>query len=533
MLKVFLVEDEATIRETLRDTVPWNSCGYVFAGEASDGEVALPLIAKTRPDVLITDIKMPFMDGLTLASIVRSEFPEIKIVIISGYDDFEFAKKAIEFGASEYLLKPVTKTNLVKVLDELRVKIEKERLREDDSSKFSIDTQEYELLARRTFIEHIVEGKASVQKIYEDAGKLELDIRASYYSLALFTIPSSETTDEDEALREKILAFILKYPEYILIRWTITSYLVLIKGEKDKVTQATDSLIAEVSEACTSEASSAEWYIAVGTPVERLSSLSKCYKETSIYWALRYINPDCHILTIKSTGDFLHNGDVTDLSQIDVSRLRPDILLTVMKSASLEEVPSFVHEFLLSLNGAISSQAFCHYLMLNCRFIAVDYIMSLGVDHKLFLSEIACLDMAENTVTTQNLKYYLTEILLQTVKIRTNKSTNRYMDILGRATAYIDSHYTDEDLSLNVVAGACEVSSNYLSAMFSQEMKITFVEYVTNKRMNRAKQLLKTTENKSGEIASLVGYKDSHYFSSLFKKTQGMTPREYRMQDKV
>lgn len=531
MLKVFLVEDEATIRETLRDTVPWNSCGYIFAGEASDGEVALPLITKIRPDVLITDIKMPFMDGLSLASMVRQEFPEIKIVIISGYDDFDYAKKAIELGVSEYLLKPVTKSNLVKVLDELRVKIEEEKSN-DDATKYDVDSQEYELFARRNFIERIVEGKASIQKIYEEAAKLEIDIRASSYSLALFTIPGSEKTDEDEALREEILAYILKYPEYILIRWNITSYLVLIKSEPDKIDQAIKSLIAKVSDTCTSEASSGDWHIAVGTPVERLSALPECYKETSTYWALRYINPDCHVLNKKTSGDLLNTGAVTDLSQVDISRLKPDILLTVMRSASIEEIPSFVNEFLLSVGGATSSQAFCHYLMLNCRFIAEDYVSSIGFDRKAFLKEITCLDLVDSTVTTSVLKRYLTEILLQTVKIRTNKSANQYMDILGRATAYIDNHFTDEDLSLNVVAGAVEVSSNYLSAMFSQEMKITFVEYVTNKRMSLAKKLLRTTDLKSGEVASEVGYKDPHYFSSLFKKTQGMTPRDYRVQAK-
>lgn len=532
MLKVFLVEDESTIRETLRDTVPWESCGYMFVGEASDGEVALPLIAKTRPDVLITDIKMPFMDGLALSAMVRDEFPEIKIVIISGYDDFEYAKKAIELGVSEYILKPITKINLVKVLDDLRVKIEDERSREIDNNRRAMDSQEYELFAHRSFMERIVSGKISVQKIYEEAAKLDIDIRASSYSLAFFTIPSSETSDEDEALREEILAYILKYPEYLLIRWSTTSYLVLIKGEADKVDQAIKSLVAEVNNTCSKEASSNNWYIAVGTPVERLSALPECFKETSTYWALRYINADCHVLNVKTAGDLLSNGAVTDLSQVDLGMLKPEILLNVMRDASIEEIPSFVNEYLLSLGGVISSQAFCHYLMLNCRFLATDYIVSLGIEQSALLNEISCLDMTEGTVTVQNLKAYLTDVLLQTAKIRANQSSHQYIDILKRASSYIDAHYTDENLSLNMVAGAVGVSSNYLSAMFSQEKKITFVEYVTYKRMERAKKLLRTTELKSGEVAYEVGFKDPHYFSSLFKKTQGMTPREYRLQVK-
>ena len=103
MLKVFLVEDESVVRESLRDNIPWKEYGFSFVGEASDGEVALPLIRKTAPDVLITDIKMPFMDGLSLSHIVKKEFPSMRIVIMSGYDDFEYAKRAIKEGVDQYI----------------------------------------------------------------------------------------------------------------------------------------------------------------------------------------------------------------------------------------------------------------------------------------------------------------------------------------------------------------------------------------------------------------------------------------------
>ena len=118
MLKVFLVEVETLIREGLRDRIPWEQYGFRFVGEAGDGEMALPLIRKTRPDVIITDIKMPFMDGLELSRIVKEEFPKTKILIVSGYDDFEYAREALTIGVDQYILKPVTRMNLRKVLEE-------------------------------------------------------------------------------------------------------------------------------------------------------------------------------------------------------------------------------------------------------------------------------------------------------------------------------------------------------------------------------------------------------------------------------
>ena len=159
MLKVFLVEDETVIREGLRDRIPWEQYGYRFVGEAADGEVALPLIRKTRPDVLITDIKMPFMDGLSLSRIVREEFPKTKILIISGYDDFEYAREAISIGVDQYILKPVTRMSLRKVLQELKEKIEAEQEQEDFQSKLANEMHEYEQFSIRHFFEQVLEGE--------------------------------------------------------------------------------------------------------------------------------------------------------------------------------------------------------------------------------------------------------------------------------------------------------------------------------------------------------------------------------------
>jgi len=223
MLRVFLVEDESIIRETLRDTVPWAQYGYSFAGEAGDGEMALPLIRQVKPDVLITDIRMPFMDGLALSELVSREFPEMKTVIISGYDDFEYARKAISIGVDRYLLKPITKRALLDVLEELKEKIEGERANRSYLAQFHQEAEEYEQYTRRVFFERVVAGQLSVQEIYESAAKLDIDLRAQCYSLAFFSVlpepsASAEAYSEPGArLRDALLEHFLKYPEYILL----------------------------------------------------------------------------------------------------------------------------------------------------------------------------------------------------------------------------------------------------------------------------------------------------------------------------
>ena len=127
MLKVFLVEDEVVMRNGIKNNIPWEQEGFEFAGEASDGELAYPLIKKEKPDILITDIRMPFMDGLELSRLVKKELPQIKIIILSGYNEFDYAKTAINIGVTDYLLKPISSAKLLEAVKKVADMIEKEQ----------------------------------------------------------------------------------------------------------------------------------------------------------------------------------------------------------------------------------------------------------------------------------------------------------------------------------------------------------------------------------------------------------------------
>ena len=528
MPRVFLVEDESTIRSTLRDTVPWGQLGYEFVGEATDGEMALPLIGSTHPDVLITDIKMPFMDGLSLSKLVLKEFPNTKIIIISGYDDFEYARQAIEIGVEQYLLKPITKANLMKVLREVKEKIEQEQEQRNYQAQFQRDSQEYEQFARRSFMEQVVAGKLSVQQIYEDAGRLGLELRAQSYCIALFSAMGETYSDTDARVREDLLGHFMKHPEYLLLRWNLTTYMLLIMGEKSRMDSYIQSCIAAITNRYSVYDGQKPWYAAVGMTAGRLSQLPECYEDVSRLWAYRYIQPDTHILTSETVKTPGAGAASNDIENFDVNKFNQEILLEIMRSAAPEEIPNIISEFLLDISEAVRSQPFCHYVMLSTRFTAIQFVTSLGVKQEKLLEGVTCQDLMEQTVEMQDLRRYMSEFLMQAVKIRIARSANQYKDILGRAVDYIDANFTDDSLSLNMVAKEVNISANYLSAVFSQEMKSTFVEYVTSKRMAKAKELLRTTDKHSGEIALEVGYKDPHYFSFLFKKTQGLTTREYR-----
>lgn len=167
MVKVYLVEDEIIIRQSIKNSIDWEKEGYEFVGDASDGELALPVILKEKPDILITDIRMPFMDGLELSRMVKAELPDIKIVILSGYDDFEYAKQAIKIGVAEYLLKPVSSAVLLEHLSEIAEKVRDER--EDLALKkvYYQEMQENEEFIKMKFLGELISGKMSLADALE------------------------------------------------------------------------------------------------------------------------------------------------------------------------------------------------------------------------------------------------------------------------------------------------------------------------------------------------------------------------------
>ncbi len=539
MLKVFLVEDESIVREGLRDNIPWQQWGYQFVGEASDGEMALPLIQKLKPDVLFTDIKMPFMDGLSLSRIVHQEFPDMKIIIISGYDDFEYARQAIAVGVEQYLLKPITRANLQKVLAELKTKIETEREQRNYQEKYQNETRAYEQFSRTNFFVKVFEGRMPVQDIYEEAAKLSLKINAPCYNLLMFTLTEKRGGEnsgfESETFartREEMLRYFVRYPEHLVFRWNVNTYGVLIKGNPEQMKELTARNLENLERICKPAEGDLDWYAAVGEPVERLSMLAECYGKVNHLFAYRFLMPSVHIFTSEVTDNYMPLEASGKIGDIDYAKVRPELINDFLQQGSHAEIAEFVEGWVLSIQEALKSRLFQNYLVFHIHFVTMAYVESIGYDKKQFLELLGEEQIQEVNLGIEELSAYICNILEKAMELRDRESDNQGRKALKRALEYIEENYMQETLSLNTVAGEVGVSANYFSAIFSQAMDVTFVEYVTQKRMEKARKLLRQTEKHSGDIALEVGYKDPHYFSFVFKKTQGCTPREYRLSAK-
>ena len=542
MLKIFLAEDEVVVRETIKRMIPWEELGFELVGEAADGEMALPLLIRQQPDLLITDIKMPFMDGLTLARLAKKEIPGLKVVILSGYDDFNYAKQAIGIGVEDYLLKPITKNALIERLSEIRSRYEHEKTQKEYYEKFQREMQAYEKNSSRDFFEALVGGSMDMMEVYKRAEKLGLDIVAEAYNVLIFTMNCDEdfsgqrdeySSWEAESL-ELLENFFAGHSSAMLFRSNIFSYGVLLKGQRETIEENTRACVDEIRKILSRQDGRREWFLAVGQSVERLSQIQKSYHTASRAFSQRYLY-DENILyydemeTMEHPGGQAETEDNAYLQKVDVNALNPAILQKFLSNGLQEETENFVKDYFYAIGQEpMESLVFRNYVILNVRFSVISFIKGLGCDTNEMESADTEEVLAESGKNMESAIAYAKKMISQAIEIRDQNSGNKNRSILKTAVDFIDSHYMDEEISLNTVANVANVSSNHFSALFSQNMGQTFIEYLITLRMNKAKELLRCTGMRSSEIAGEIGYKDAHYFSYLFKKTQGMTPSDYR-----
>ena len=540
MLKIFLAEDEVIVRETIKRMIPWEELGFELVGEAADGEMALPLLLRQKPDLLITDIKMPFMDGLTLAKVAKKEIPGLKVVILSGYDDFNYAKQAINIGVEDYLLKPITKNALIERLTEIRSRYEHEKTQKEYYEKFHREMQAYEKNSSRDFFEALVSGSMDMMEIYRRAEKLGLDIVAEAYNVLIFTMNCEEDFSgqkegysewEAESL-EMLEEFFAENTSAMLFRCNIFSYGVLIKGQKDTIEENTRSCVNEIQRILDRKRQKRQWFVAAGEPVERLSQIQKSYYSASRAFSQRYLYDENILYYDEMTSMEKKNvteDDSTYLQKVDVNALNPAILQKFLSNGLLEETENFVKDYFYAIGQEpLESLVFRSYVTLNVRFSVMSFLKEIGCDTRTLEQEDTEDVLSESGKSLENTIAYAEKIISQAITLRDQNSGNKNRSILKTAVDFIDNHYMEEDMSLNKAANAANVSANHFSALFSQNMGQTFIEYLTNLRMNKAKEYLRCTSMRSSEIAGEIGYKDAHYFSYLFKKTQGMTPSDYR-----
>lgn len=530
MIKVFLVEDEFIIREGIKNNIDWTSRGYEFCGEAGDGELAFPMIQKLKPDIVITDIKMPFMDGLELSKLIKKELPETEIIILSGHEEFEYAKEAIRIGVAEYLLKPINGEDLLKEIDEVASKIIERRKESEIKKQYLQEMQENILKERKVLFQDLVSGSKSLSELLEMAGRLGIDLSAMCYNIVLFKVQSAHHAYNEYSNSlieiEKRLNQINNKAVLIFDR-NLEGKALLFKADSKEVLESIQSDYLSCMEDIFGEYDHVYYFGGIGEPVNRLSELPDSFERAGRAFAHRYLMKDSCILNCKDLEQALYpEKEDFNISNVDTKQIDRRKIKGFLKLGEPEEVTYFVEEFFRDLGpNAMKSNIFRQYITMDAYFCVIDFLVELKIPKE----EIEPLDITSGVLQSKESSMaYVVRIIKKALELREQASLNRYDDIVKEVMEYIQDNYADEDISLNLLASHVNFSPNHLSMIFSQQTGQTFIKYLTDFRMNKAKELLRCTSKRSSVISTEVGYKDPHYFSYLFKKTQGMTPTQYR-----
>lgn len=507
---VFLIDDEIEVREGIRRRINWAEEGFEYCGDASDGEVAIPMINQLQPDIVITDIRMPFMDGLEVSRILRSKMPWVKIIILSGYDEFEYAREALRMHVHEYCLKPLSSSDLLQILHRVAKQIDHEAAESKRLADLQNRAQQHLSLTREAFLHELCKGTFSTSEAIQQATELDIDLIAKCYFVM---IVESETSDPNMIHRDdppclnykrnaKETVYIFKGTTVSELKQQATH----LKGQwLEKVEQHPESPIT----------------FGFGKVKGRIQDIARSFaeadEEKSYYGMIRKVSPSA----LKETEN-------------ETSRFDRNQLIDFLKFGDVVHIHDFSQSYASHLKEMrLKTPFFLYYVLMDFTITVIHHVEEWETDPSVLLQKIGQLENKIRWIKNhEGVVHYMEEILYLVIETR-EQANNKFHSVIQKAKDHMHKHYHDSQLSLQTVANAVNVSPSYFSHIFSQETGHTFTEYLTLIRIGRAKELLKTTSDRTYEIAHKVGYSDPHYFCHLFKKATGMTTKEFKSRGQI
>jgi two-component system response regulator YesN len=515
--KVFFVDDEASMRAGIRNSVDWENSNFILAGEAPDGEMALSHMQDILPDILITDVRMPFMDGLELSERAKLAMPWIKIIILSGHDEFEYAKQAIAIGVEDYLLKPITSAMLMETLNKVAARIEEEK-KEFKHVQAMIEGEK-SIKAER-LISDLLFGGIDPDLATAAAKDLSCPIDANCYLVMYieFHRSSDEGYDVLNDACECALGILGGLETVLSLRQGADRLICVLKGRDDRSLEEEAYALAQVVKQEVERNRPCLAAIALGNVVFDIRDWPNSLADADV--SRQYMN-----LTKRS--QIISVRDVRADNLIPFSELDKLPTTDKLRYASKADISKLVAAHLD--NASYTSFVYANYVIMDILLSASKIIEELGGSTQKVLAEYSDINrLLEAFSEAEKMNTLLTAIFEKVIAFRDKAAGSKYQEVIAKAQTYIQKNYSDKDISLHSVAKEVNFSPNHFSTVFSQEMGETFISYVTRLRLERAKLLLKTTKMRTSDIGYEVGYNDTQYFSYVFKKNTGMTPKDFR-----
>ncbi len=529
MYKVLLVDDEPEVILAVIKKMEWEKLGFEVIGHALNGEEALEMAEANTPDVVMTDIKMPFMDGLTLSRKLKENYAGIKIIIFSGFDEFEYAREAIKIEVEEYILKPMKLDELTGIFSRIKDLLDKER-----NEKINIDKlKEYYLnslpIMQDQFFIGLIEGRMEEEQIESYKNNYQIKMNGPTYGVTVYRVCAQLDKEENKLeMKQELQKISVKHivdenlEEFDFNSFAYFEQIIHITNFNE--TKNIKRYVDQVDKICklVERMLGVHVVAGIGKNVTQLSHLKFSYEGA------------------KNAAFYRGSGGVSHATYIE--ELQP--ALNEMVSLDDQNIQAIITEIKMGDKEKLTHQIEKFIEAMKERKLSIQQlqIILMGITTELYkLSGAYDIDMSE--VFGDNLDIYqkvlhfngledvqawLTQVCLLVRKSISKERKNTAKVIIDKAVMYMEENYGDCTLSIEKICSELNVSSAYFSTIFKRETGKTFLNYLTEIRMEKAILLLDGTEEKTYIISEKVGYSEPNYFSYVFKKKYGMAPSKYR-----
>lgn len=533
MYKLILADDEAEIREGLKEVVPFEQLGFTVVAEAANGMEALTLCEQLEPDLLITDIRMPLLDGLSLCRRVRESSPATQFIILSGYDDFEYARQAIEVKTMGYLLKPISSAEFCDVLRDAKQTLDEAFNKRRDVKRLQEYFRESLPLLRETLLSSMLSGYVSERRVKESVERYDIDLSADGYVTCIIQIDERSDSGDigDHELRifavKNILTEVLLEeaanfkPQVFMHNGMLAALFMLPDLNEQTHARCVKSL---------DDARKTVWhylscalYIGVSTTCRGVGRIPFSAQQALNALDQSVFSEQPQVLCITDIQPDSENQLVAD------EQMLRDLLNSI-KAGDNDQAKQVIDQMMeqcrRSRPGLGDWQAFLLEIFM-CFMRAISHLslsrekLNEPIAHmtQIILSPYPSVDEAHGEFL------HFLQILVNEVEKHRLSSSKMVAD---QAEQYLRGNYHSEDISLESLCLHLHISPSYFSALFKKETKKTFHQRLTELRMDEAMTLLSTTEMKTAQIASHIGLSDPSYFSYCFKKHFGFPPSKAR-----
>jgi two-component system response regulator YesN len=528
MINMMIVDDEERARTGIRTLIDWSSHGIAIVAEARDGAEALELLQVHHVDILLTDIRMPEMDGLTLIEKVASEYPHIKCVIMSGYDEFAYAKRALAIGASDYLLKPSRTQEILETVLKLIAVIEAERKQEKTLEQLKAGFREsFPLLKEKTLSRLVLTDNPPYERLLSNLRINGLEFPHLFFGVIVLQIDNFHAMqqkyhNEDIELFKYCLKNIAEETLSAAFRCAAFEHqddMILILNTEEWI--GTETLFPHVENVQRNIHNYLKFTVSVG-----IGSFDKsvAHLRTSYLEAIQALDARYYMGSEKIV-DYTESVD-GDPAQTSYPLSQEKAILQAVITGDREEILARLKEF----NEALKPESSSKEHVLNSTVALFFALYRFCIEKNLNTNEVFGQDLTELMhILSHSSMEYILQVLSDTLlkiseQLNVKKNSNK---LFQSVLEYIQKNY-HKDISRETVAREVFITPGYLSLLFKQELKTNFLEYLHKIRIDRACELLRDRSLKLSDIAHDVGYNDEKYFFQVFKKYTGMTPSQYR-----